>query len=181
MGIADNSMEEKRLIEEATAKAFLNLYNSEMGTSYAIIAHLDAPDICCRDLRGNKLNIEITLTEDRPGDIQAVLGRSNSRSLDAFKKHLSDVKDGEASHFDRVSCLGEGPFETIVSGIKKKCQNSYGNNTALVVRDTSPIDWGWSGVIDRIMADVDRNPFDKGIWIINDQKDKIYKISGSGG
>ena len=98
-------MNEKEAIEKATADAFIKLYNSEMGTSFSIVEYSDAPDICCQDLKGNRFNFEITLTEDRPKDIQALLGRSNHRSLEALKKHLADIKSGKANPLDRTSCL----------------------------------------------------------------------------
>ena len=84
-------MNEKEAIEKATADAFIELYNSETGSSFSIIEYSDAPDIRCQDPEKNKFNFEITLTEDRPKDIQANLGRSDQRSLDALKKHLEEV------------------------------------------------------------------------------------------
>jgi len=51
-----------------------------MRTTYKIVDHSDAPDIRCVDSDGNKLNLEITMTEDQPGDIQALLGRSDHRN-----------------------------------------------------------------------------------------------------
>ncbi len=171
-------MNEKEAIEKATADAFIKLYNSEMGSSFAIIEYSDAPDIRCRDLDGKQFNFEITLTEDRPKDIQANLGRSNHRSLESLKKHLAEVKTGEASPLERVSCLQGNVTAMIVSRIKPKLNKDYGNNVALVIRDASPIGWDWDMVIDQIKAPLklERNPFDKGIWIITYQKDKIYRI-----
>ncbi|HYA41733.1 MAG TPA: hypothetical protein VEF34_10540 [Syntrophobacteraceae bacterium] len=113
-------MNEKERIEKGTAEGFLPLYNLRMGTSFSIIEHSDAPDFHCADEAGNTLNLEVTLTEDRPGDIQANLGRSDHKSLEALKKHLSDVKAGKAHPMEWVSCLPGNVSAMIVSRIQKK-------------------------------------------------------------
>ena len=171
-------MNEKEAIEKATADAFIELYNSEMGTSFSIIEYSDAPDIRSQDSDGNTLNFEITLTEDRPKDIQANLGRSNHRRLEALKKHLADVKAGKANPMDRTSCLQGNVTEMILSRIQPKLMKDYGVNVALVIRDASPVGWDWDMVIDQIKSqlNLERNPFDKGIWIITYLKDKIYRV-----
>ena len=149
-----------------------------MGTSFSIVKYSDAPDIRCQDSEGNTFNFEITLTEDRPKDIQANLGRSDHRSLEALKKHLSDVKTGKANPLDRASCLQGNVTEMILSRIRPKLKKDYGAYVALVIRDASPVGWDWDMVIDQIKSKVSlvRNPFDKGIWIITYQKDKIYRV-----
>jgi len=171
-------LNEKEVIEKAIADAFIKLYNSEMGTSFSIVEYSDAPDIRCQDSKGNKFNFEITLTEDRPKDIQANLGRSDHRSLEALKEHLADVKAGKANPLDKTSCLQGNVTEMIVSRIQPKLKKDYGANVALVIRDASPVGWDWDMVIDQIKSHLrlERNPFDKGIWIITYRKDKLYKI-----
>jgi hypothetical protein len=171
-------LNEKEAIEQATADAFVELYNLEMGTSFSIAEYSDAPDVRCKDQKGNTLNLEITLTEDRPGDIQASLGRSESRSLETLKKYLDDVKAGKANLFDRVSCLQGNVIQMIVSRIQPKLNKDYGSNTALVIRDPSPIDWDWGLVADQIkgLVDLTRNPFEKGIWVISYSKDRICRL-----
>ena len=158
-------MNEKAAIEKATADAFVKLYNSENGSYFKIVEYSDAPDIRCKDSDNNIFNFEITLTEDRPKDIQANLGRSDHKSVDALKKHLEEVKGGKASPFERVSCLQGNVTEMIVSRIQPKLNKDYGKNVALVIRDASPIGWDWDMVIDQIRSqlDLERNPFDKGI------------------
>jgi hypothetical protein len=86
MKVGGASLNEKEAIEKATADAFIELYNREMGTSFSITEYSDAPDIRCRALKGNKFNFEITLTEDRKKDIAAALGRSDHRSIGALRK-----------------------------------------------------------------------------------------------
>ena len=171
-------MNEKEAIEKETADAFIKLYNTETGKSFSIDEYSDAPDIRCIDSEGNSFNFEVTLTEDRPKDIQAALGRSDHRSIEALKKHLADVKAGKAHPLDRVSCLQGNVTEMIVSRIQPKLKKDYGANAALVIRDASPVGWDWDMVIDQIKSqlNLDRNPFDKGIWIITFRKDKIYRI-----
>lgn len=53
-----------------------------------------------------------------------------------------------------------------------------GLNVALVIRDSSPLDWAWDATTDKIaeLLNVERNPFDKGIWLISYSKDRIYKF-----
>jgi hypothetical protein len=171
-------LNEKEAIEKATADAFIKLYNSEMGTSFSIAEYSDAPDIRCQDIEGNIFNFEITLTEDRQGDIQALLGRSEDKDIESIRIHLAKVKAGKASIFERISCLQDDVTVIVISRIESKLKKDYGNNVALVIRDTSPLDWDWDMVIDQIKSqlDLERNPFDKGIWIITSQKDKIYRI-----
>jgi hypothetical protein len=172
------SMNEKEAIEKATADAFVELYNREMGTSFSIVEYSDAPDIRCKDKRGNTFNFEITLTEDRPRDIQAALGRSNHRSIEALRQHLADVKVGKANPLEWVSCLQENVTRMVVSNIIPKLQKDYGSSVGLVIRDTSPVCWNWELVLDDINKIISsyRNSFDKGIWIISYRKDRIFRI-----
>jgi hypothetical protein len=151
---------------------------SRQGESFSIIEYSDAPDIRCKDLKGNIFNFEITLTEDRPKDIQALLGRSNHRSIEALKQHLAKVEAGEANPLERVSCLQGNVTDVIVNRILPKLQKDYGSNVALVIQEASPVCWDWDLVVDDIknMLTSQRNPFDKGIWIISFRKDKIYRI-----
>lgn len=171
-------MNEKEAIEKATADAFIELYNSERGSSFSIIEYSDAPDIRCQDPDGNKFSFEITLTEDRPKDIQAQLGRSDHKSSESLKKHLEDVKAGKANPLEKVSCLQGNVTAMIVNRIQLKLKKDYGSNVALVVRGASSSDWDWGIVINQIKAqlNLERNPFDKGIWIITCRKDKIYRL-----
>jgi hypothetical protein len=171
-------LSEKESIEKATADAFIKPYNSEMGTYFAIVAYSDAPDIRCKDVAGNTFNFEITLTEDRPKDIQAALGRSNHKSMESLRKLLADAKTGKANLLERVSCLQGNVAAMIVSRIQTKLKKDYGPNAALIIRDVSPVCWDWDMVLDQIksMINLNRNPFDKGIRIISFSKDRIFRI-----
>lgn len=171
-------MNEKEAIEKATADAFVELYNLEMWASFSIVEYADAPDVRCKNAEGNTFNFEITLTEDRPQDIQATLGRSDQRSLESLKKHLADVKAGKADPLERASCLQGNVVGMIVSRIQAKLEKDYGPDVALVIRDSSPVSWDWEMVLDQIksMLNLKRNPFDKGIWIISFGKDRIFRI-----
>lgn len=171
-------MTEKESIEKATADAFIDLYNSQMGTSYSIVEYSDAPDIRCKDPKGDMFNLEITLTEDRPKDIQAAVGRSNHRSVEALREHLADVRAGKANPLERASCLQRNVTNMIVHRILPKLQKDYGTNVALVIRDSSPVCWDWDLVVDHVknMLNLQRNPFDKGIWIISFCKDRIIRL-----
>jgi len=159
------AMTEKEGIEKATAEAFVELYNDRNGTSISIAEHADSPDVRCKDLLGNKLNIEITMTEDRSGDIQARLGRSNQRGPETILKRLGSTLNGN------VSAIA-------AQRIQAKLDKDYGPNVALVVRDTSGVPWDWDLVKDEIVSllNLDRNPFDCGIWIVSSSKDQLFRI-----
>ena len=171
-------MTEKEQIERATAEGFIPLYNKEMNASYMIAEYSDAPDVRCVDAQGNKLNLELTLTEDRPGDIQARLGRSNDRGLEALRAHVEKVKAGKADALERVSSLNGNITEVVLTRIQAKMNKRYGLNSALVVRDTSGVDWDWSLVIQDLCNHLKHipNPFDKGIWILSCSKDRIFHV-----
>jgi hypothetical protein len=169
-------MTEKEKIEKATAEGFLELYNGHFNTTFSIFELGDAPDIKCRDNEGNELNIEVTLTEDNPRDIQASLGRSEHKSLEALKKHNQNVAAGlEKPQF---SSLSGNVLEQVAKRINEKLLKRYGANTALVVRDTSGVDWEWDTVIDELIGKINikNNPFNMGIWILNLAKTTLYKV-----
>ena len=46
-------MTEKEAIELETAEGFIKLYNSQLGTSFSIVKHSDAPDFYCQDKKGS--------------------------------------------------------------------------------------------------------------------------------
>lgn len=169
-------MSEKQAIEKATAEGFLVLYNQLQGTDFRIVEMSDAPDVRCVDSLGKALNLEITITEDRLGDIKAVLGRSNSRSLEALRPHGERVARGEEQ--PQFSSLSDEVSDQLVGRLQSKMMNHYGSYTALVVRDTSGVDWDWSYVIPTIRSrlDLTKNPFSQGIWVLSRAKDRLFQI-----
>lgn len=170
-------MNEKQKIEQASAEGFLVLFNQRFGTDYQIVELGDAPDVCCQDSKGAELNLEITLTEDRPRDIQSSLGRSSHRSIEALVEHNIRVSEGKEK--PQSSCLSGKVLTQMAGRINEKLVNSYGRNTALVVRDTSGVDWDWDFVIEELkeMTKSKRGQFDKGIWILNHTKTKLYQVT----
>lgn len=171
-------MEEKVAIERATANGFLFLYNEERGTTFKITRVADSPDIECKNEQGEILNLEITLTEDRSGDIQAALGRSEQRSPQALREHLQRVREGKAQPLDRYSSLSGNVTGSIETRIRSKLQKRYGTHTALVVRDTSGVDWDWDFEIPDLRKNLAgvQNPFDEGVWILNRSKDRLFRV-----
>ena len=158
-------MTEKEKIEKVTAEKFLKLYNNKFNTMYIIKEISDHPDVLCEDLSGNKLSLEITLTEDCGNDIKALLGRSEHKDLAYVKEHGM----GTARDFVNVS-------KNALQRIREKMRKDYGANVALVVRDVSPLDWDWNDVLDKKLDDI-KNPFEKGIWILTcGNPNKIYQI-----
>lgn len=169
-------MNEKQRIEQATALGFLVVYNATLRTDFKIIELRDSPDVVCMDSAGNKMNLEITLTEDRYGDIQDSLGRANHRSAESVSKHLANVRNGK--EVLQFSSLQGNVLNNAVARIKEKLLNRYGPDTALVVRDTSGVDWDWDTVLNELKDQLNGvcNSFDRGIWIINNSKTKIYHV-----
>lgn len=174
-------MTEKQWIEKATAEGFVAAYNALMGTSYRFDALLDPPepDARCVDTDGNSFCLEITMTEDRPGDIKSQMGRSEDRSLQALKVHLDAVKAGKASIFDRLSSSTGNAGISMVQRLRSKLTKSYGPGVALIIRDTSGVDWDWDVVkgIPIASLDLSQNPYDMGIWVLSHSKDRLFRLA----
>lgn len=122
------------------------------------------------------MNLEITTTEDSDGDIICALGRSDKKSLPHLKEHLKKVQEGEETII--INCLSGNVSATLFRRVEDKLMNDYGNNVALVIRDTSGVDWDWDYEIPAIAERLSekRNPFDKGIWLLNRAKTRLFKI-----
>jgi hypothetical protein len=165
-------MTEKQQIEQATAEAFVDLYNAEHGTSYSVVEMGDAPDARCQDADGNPLNLEITLTEDELGDIQAALGRSNKRNLTNVLGTKAGSREGGGHS------LADDVLPVLIDRVKTKMSKRYGSRTALIIRDTAGVSWDWNTVgreIRQTLAGVP-DPFDKGIYIVSRAKDRLFRI-----
>ena len=106
-------MKEKERIEKATAEGFLRLYNGYYRTTFEIVELSDAPDVRCQDSDENELNLEITLTQDRDKDIQALLGRSDHKSIQALEEHNKRVAEGKENPIS--SSLSENLLNTHVN------------------------------------------------------------------
>lgn len=171
-------MNEKERIEKATAEGFLQLYNRHLNyrARFEIAELSDAPDIRCNDSDGNELNIEVTLTQDRDKDIQALLGRSEHKNINALQEH--DQRVTEEKEKPIFSSLSGNVCDNAAAKINEKLLKRYGPNTALVVRDSSGCDWEWDEVTDELKGklELDENPFEKGIWILNFSRSKLYQI-----
>ncbi|MGB2869045.1 MAG: hypothetical protein WBD36_11380 [Bacteroidota bacterium] len=70
-------------------------------------------------------------------------------------------------------------LDQAVNRVAKKLTKRYGPNTALVVRNASPIPWNWDNVKDKFLArlDLSANPFDMGIWILDFEKSRLHEIA----
>ncbi len=171
-------MNEKQKIEKATAEGFLALYNVRFGTDFRFeyLADPPEPDVHCTNSKGQPLNLEITATEDRTGDIKALLGRSDSRSIEALEAHLERVQQGKEQPM--FSSLSDEVSDNLVKRIQAKLQNSYGLVVALVVRDASGVDWDWHFVVPALRArlNLSQTTFDRGVWIISRTMDRLFQI-----
>ncbi len=174
----DSTMNEKEAIERATAEAFLEHYNDIHGSSFQVTEHGDAPDIIARDELGNRLQLEIVMTEDRGGDIKSTLGRSDVRSIESLKRYVELVRQGKAEAMQRASSLVGNVTESLKERLQAKMAKRYGPNTALVIRDTSGVDWDWDLVIGDPQNNFgdQPNPFDRGIWLLNRSKDRLFQL-----
>ena len=150
-------MTEKERIEKFTAEKFIEVYNIRFNTTFAIEEHSDKPDFICEDKSGNKLNLEVTLTEDRDNDIKASLGRSEHKNLEYVRKH----------GMGPASALSGNVMEHAYNRISEKMSKNYGKNVALVLRDASPLEWNWDICLQELKKKLENKPnsFDKGIWI----------------
>lgn len=193
-------MDEKKRVEASTADAFLSYYNRQKGTSYRVVEYGDAPDIQACNEQGEILQFDVVQTEDRPGDIKAALGRSESRSREALEQHVEEVRTGNADPRDRASKLS-GPrdrekprevsgnvAESIKDRLREKLKMRYGANTALVIRDTSGVDWDWDEIpifqeiLESVLKELKEelglaaNPYDRGIWLVNRSRDRVFHL-----
>ena len=171
---------ETQQIELATAQAFFALYNAQHATFYVVnrvAGPNEVPDIFASDSNGCKFNLEITLTEDRPGNIAALLGRSNSLSIEKLKQENEAVRAGKAQA--RINSLQGNALPVLLDRIGKKLNKTYGINTALVVRDTSF--WDWELIVPLIQAHLNSKvvAFDLGIWLLNGEKTAIFQLYAS--
>lgn len=168
---------ETQKIELATAEAFFRLYNAQHATTYSVnrvAGPREVPDIFASDSGGREFNLEITLTEDGPGNIAALLGRSDSLSIEKLKQENESVRAGNAQ--PRINSLQGNAFPVLLGRISKKLTKRYGAHTALVVRDTSF--WDWELVIPSIQAHLNSKavPFDLGIWLLTAEKTTIFQL-----
>ncbi len=130
------------------------------------------------ELSEEELKLEITTTEDRPGDIQAFFGRSDPRSLAALIRHLEAVHRGEESTCQSVGSSGT-ICQMVAGRIRPELMKDYGPSVTLVIRDTSGVPWDWSAGVERIASlwDLRRNPYDKGIWIVSPIGQRIVWVA----
>jgi hypothetical protein len=170
---------EKQKIELATAERFLEHYNVLHGTKLVIyrVAHDgEVPDVLAQDASGLHLGIEVTITEDRPKDIASALGRSDHKSGEALRAHLARVQAGQEEL--RFNTLTGNVLDTLIKRIKAKLLKRYGPNTALVVRDISPIPWLWDQINPQILARLKGIPipFDRGIWLVDRDRTIVFNL-----
>lgn len=177
-GLVTGNLSEKQRIEHSTAEGFLDLFNAQTGSQYQVV-HIagpnEVPDVVAKDAAGNFLNIEVSMTEDHDGDVAALLGRSEHKSVEALKTHIEAVKSGAASI--SVNSLQDNAVEKLAERIDKKLCKDYGKNVALVIRETS-IPWDWESVVPMIQTWLHgkRVPFDRGIWLLSRDRSRLTPI-----
>lgn len=180
--MSTSGFSEKQLIELATAEGFLALYNVKRGSTYVVervAGDGETPDVLAKDASGNMLGIEVTLTEDRQRDIAAALGHSTHKSLNALRDHLQRVKVGTEKL--QMNSLQENVLAVLTDRISAKLNKRYGNNVALVIRETS-IPWDWEQVLPQLHAFLSARtvPFDRGIWLLSRDKNTLTSVYHEG-
>lgn len=156
-------MNEKQKIEKATVDAFVRLFNENEKQDYVVAEYSDAPDATCRNSSGQVIHVEVTLTEDRPGDLPWILGR--------FKERPGKSRIG--SH------LRGNVLEQLAKRLDDKMNKRYGERAALVIRDSSGVDWDWEDIaydVQRMIEDK-CNPFGMGIWVVNRTKTRLHRLT----
>lgn len=144
----------KQAIEYDAAVAFLHLYNQALKTSYEIIELSDIPDVICKDrLTNEELYLEITLHEDRKGEIPFLLGQTKEKPKSRSAVHITG-QDGDES------------LLALIEAITKKLLKDYGKQVALVVRHMSSQSWDQDVEQIKKLLGLQNNPFDRGIWVL---------------
>ena len=154
---------EKQRIEKATVDAFVLLFNTSQGQDYAILQYGDAPDATCRNSSGQIMQVEVTLTEDNPDDLAWSLGKTENRP----------------PRYWFGNCLQRNALNQLLGRLDDKILKRYGKNTALVIRDSSGVDWDWEYVAEEIRSALRPrfNPYDMGIWILNRTKSRLFRLT----
>lgn len=170
--------EETRSIERATAEMFVAMYNAKTGDTYRVVGQPEPPepDVLCENDAGDKLKLEITMLQDRPRDIQSLLGRSDADSLETLQANNERIRRGEVAAIDTVACFERDVIPNLLDRLRAKLDKQcIGPNVALVMRSTSPLDWDWNlymyevrQVLESILLELKLGhpPYDRGIWIV---------------
>ena len=170
---------ETQAIERSTAEAFLHHYNAQERADYrvgGIAGPGQSPDVQCVNSAGAHLWLEITTTEDNPGDTKALLGRSNHKSRDALRGILRDTKKGEEKL--RINRLSGNVANVLIGRLRRKFRKRYGSPVALVVRETSGVPWDWDTVLPLLRDTFSGTsiPFDRGVWILSRDKNRLTRL-----
>lgn len=154
---------EKQRIEKTTVDAFVPLFNISQGQDYAILQYGDAPDAECQNRSGQVMQVEVTLSEDNLGDLAWSLGRCDKRP----------------KRTPPGNCLQRNALNQLLGRLDDKILKRYGKDTALVIRDSSGVDWDWEYVAVEIRSALGQrfNPYDMGIWILNCTKSRLFRLT----
>lgn len=161
--VAPAETSEKQRIEKATVDAFVQLFNISQEQDYAILQYGDAPDAKCRNSSGQIMQVEVTLTEDNPGDLAWSLGKTENRP----------------PRYWFGNCLQRNVLNQLLGRLDDKILKRYGEGTALVIRDSSGVNWDWEYVAEEIRSALKQrfNPYDMGIWILNRTKSRLIRLT----
>lgn len=144
----------KKQIEKATAERFLAVFNRRFGTAFRVTQLAETPDVRCQDSStGKRLYLEVTLLEDWEGDIQSILSGD------------------EQTVMSPIISFEEDALPRLKKRLNKKLLASYGPDTALVIRQVSPL-WSatdWRRYVrligDEVLEGREKN-YGAGIWLL---------------
>ena len=109
------------------------------------------------------MQVEVTLTEDNPNDLAWSLGRQDKRP----------------NRTPSGNCLQRNVLNQLINRLDDKNLKRYGKDTALVIRDSSGVDWNWEYVAEEIRYIMGQrfDPYDMGIWILNRTKSQLIRLT----
>lgn len=152
------TLTEKQKTEKEIAEIFISLYNPLMGTNFEISQLGDAPDVACEDNSANtRLDLEIALLENLPGQIRHTLGRGEKPRSQTTGTTVVDLFNDVIPHFRKT--------------LEKKMLSAYGAHTALVLYQVSIL-WEpreWQHIAERFRAEIfegKEGNFGAGVWVI---------------
>lgn len=157
---------EKQRIEMATVMYYLNYLNRLRGSDYSVQHHGDAPDFRIANSAGDRMDVEVTLSDDRDGDIAVLLGRKECRT------------PGPVLGGAQVDCSTGVPLGRLVEIVKAKSIKRYGDRCALVIRQASPVGWDLEHLAAgaREVLKNTRQPYTEGVWLISLYGDECVRL-----
>ena len=154
--MSHDNLSDKQAIHKSTANSFLRFYNEHYGSRYKII-NLQASCVRCADeSRLSSLNLEICVVDELPDEAR--------RTADSRFTPGGPLGTGAPS-------IRNDPAERIIERLRDQLNTRQHTDTALVMRQSSPI-WSrdeWAEHASQIpwtRIGFQADTFDRGIWAL---------------